>query len=207
MYAAVRAAVSGSTVDKNEQEAADDIMGLILSGLKSRGMHNYQLGFRDQGDPDALNAMSNDDLIKRCKMLCGYDDMSSAASMHDVKTAEMYRETEVKDGPAKPDAMMQKDAIELLNSRESMGKVPKIYLDDAVNEVGPQTRVVNGTNEFVVAVKNLVGDQTRLRQVHAAQEYLGLKLKAIEEAMRNLTAVRAAEAERADKAVTPNGVG
>lgn len=207
LYEAMRAAVSGSTVSQEEKDAVDDTMRLLLSGLKDRGVHNYQMGFRDQGDPDALNALSNDELLARCKALSCYND-DQAFSTHDTKVAGVYMEKSVPHSKPSSESLAE-DAIKLFNERSSIADntPPQTYLDDAVNQVGPQMRVFDGENEFVTSVKNLVGDQTRLRQVHAAQEYLGLKLKSIEEAMRGIAAVRAAEAEKAQKATTVNGVG
>jgi hypothetical protein len=86
-------------------------------------------------------------------------------------------------------------------------KVPQMYLDDAQNTPNNAPRVINASSEFIVAVRNLVGEQGRLRQVHGAQEYLGLKLKQLEEAMRKLTSIRKIEEDRMANKAQMQGVG
>jgi hypothetical protein len=205
LYEAIVAATSGSTCTEEELKAADTITLMVIDELKKRGVENYKMGFRDHGDPDALKALTPEKLLKRCKQVCGYtSDPRNAGTidMNDVKTAEVYTEstphaTSPKFNDKKQENLLE-DAVSLLNSRPSNAdhKVPQHYLDDADNYMDGKPRVINATNEFVIAVKNLVGEQGRIHQVHAAQEYVGLKLKEIEEALRKLTNVREAEADR-----------
>lgn len=213
LYEALVAAVSGSTVPENERDAADNVTMMVIDGLKKRGVENYQMGFRDHGDPEAMAKLTAEQLLQRCKAVSAYNGRDeNTFSMHDVKTAETYSEADVKRGPANPNPHGGIDALALLHERSSVmdHKVPQMYLDQADNTPGGKPRVINASNEFVVAIKNLVGEQFRLRQVHGAQEYLGLKLKQLEEAIRKLTAIRVLEDERLAKSqvkAEPQGVG
>ena len=215
IYEALVAAVSGSTVPEEETEAADTIMRMVLDGLKARGVENYRMGFRDHYDPEGMAKMTTDQLLARCKQLSAYSQErdENTFSMRDTKTAEVYSEAHVGRGPASVESVDGGiNALDLLHERPSImqHQVPQMYVDDAQNTPGGKPRVINASNEFVVAVKNLVGEQFRLRQVHGAQEYLGLKLKQLEEAIRKLTNIRQLEDERLQKALPkaePQGVG
>ena len=207
IYEALAAAVSGSTVPEEEMEAADTITRMIIEGLKARGVENYKMGFRDHGDPEAMAKMTTDELVERCKQLSAYGParQENTFAMRDTKTAEVYQEAEVGKGPQATtrDASVNPGitALDMLHQRPSVmdHKVPQMYIDDAQNTPNNMPRVIDASNEFVVAVKNLVGEQGRLRQVHGAQEYLGLKLKQLEEAIRKLTSIRQLEEERQAK--------
>lgn len=207
IYEALAAAVSGSTVPEEEMEAASTITRMIIEGLKTRGVRNYQMGFRDHGDPEAMEAMSTEDLLERCKQLSAYATPGdeNTFSMRDTKTAELYSEGEPHMGPKAglrdESVNPSVTALDLLHQRPSImdHKVPQMYIDDAQNTRNGAPRVIDASNEFVVAVRNLVGEQTRLRQVHGAQEYLGLKLKQLEEAIRKMTSIRQLEEERLQK--------
>jgi|GEM_PF-4861352 len=204
LYEAIYAGVSGTTCTDADRDNADDIARMVISELKKRGVENYRMGFRDHGDPDAIEAMTEDQLLQKCKALCSYtrDPRASGTISHlDVKSAEVHHEEHVKH--TEPKFMngqhhLQTDADGFMRERESAGKVPQQYLDDADNYEDGKPRVVNANSEFVIAVKNLVGEQTRLRQVHGAQEYIGLKLKQIEEACNNLREVQATEKSKAN---------
>lgn len=206
LYEALAAAVSGSTVPQEEAEAADTITRMVIEGLKARGVENYRMGFRDHYDPEGMAKMTTEQLLQRCKQLSAYSQVRDAntMSMRDTKTAEIYSESHSGKGP---NSMSSVDgglnALDLLHQRPSVmdHKVPQMYVDDGQNTPGGKPRVINAANEFVVAVKNLVGEQFRLRQVHGAQEYLGLKLKQLEEAIRKLTDIRQLEDERLQKAL------
>lgn len=206
IYESLAAAVSGSTVPEEEMENAKLITRMIIDGLKARGVENYRMGFRDQGDPEAMAKMTTEQLIERCQQLSSYAQprQENTFSMRDVKTAAQYTEALVGDGPSGRGASVDagENALDDLQKRPSVmdHKVPQMYLDDAENTPKGAPRVINASSEFIVAVRNLVGEQGRLRQVHGAQEYLGLKLKQLEEAMRKMTSIRKIEEERLQSA-------
>lgn len=213
IYEALAAAVSGSTVPEEEMENAALITRMIIEGLKARGVENYKMGFRDHGDPEAMAKMTTEQLVERCKQLSSYSQprQENTFSMRDVKTAAQYTEAHVSRGETGRDANVDAGAtaMELLQKRPSVmdHKVPQMYLDDAQNTPNNAPRVINASSEFIVAVRNLVGEQGRLRQVHGAQEYLGLKLKQLEEAMRKLTSIRKIEEDRMANKAQMQGVG
>lgn len=206
IYESLAAAVSGSTVPEEEMENAKLITRMIIGGLKARGVENYRMGFRDQGDPEAMAKMTTEQLIERCQQLSSYAQprQENTFSMRDVKTAAQYTEAHAGDGPSGRGASVDagENALDDLQKRLSVmdHKVPQMYLDDAENTPKGAPRVINASSEFIVAVRNLVGEQGRLRQVHGAQEYLGLKLKQLEEAMRKMTSIRKIEEERLQSA-------
>jgi bifunctional DNA-binding transcriptional regulator/antitoxin component of YhaV-PrlF toxin-antitoxin module len=85
--------------------------------------------------------------------------------------------------------MRPQDAVDLLKSRGSQKgqfAVPQVYLDDAENIPKSGIRIYNTDDQFIINIKDLVGAQDRINKSHSAQEYIGLKLKKIEEALRNL---------------------
>ena len=206
LYDAIVAAVSGSTCTEEEKETSENILRMIISALKEKGIPNYRMGFRDHGDPEALDSMTEDDLVTRCKQLSSYeaDPRAGGTITHqDVKSATVLYEEQVKHtdlnfGGAQIN--LQRDAEHHMRTTATNKFKPQRYLDDADNfDKDGKPVVVNANSEFIVAVKNLVGDQTRMRQTHSAQEYIGLKLKQIEEAMSNLREVRMAEKDNANR--------
>lgn len=167
----------------------DDLAKLLISGLKKRGIANYKMGFRHNGDPNALEKLTADDLITLCKRHSQYQEPRSL-TMKDVKTAGAYMEVagpttpQYNPAPLRPD-----DAVEILKNRASQNgqfAVPQAYLDDAENIPAKGIRVYNTDDQFIINIKDLVGAQDRINKSHAAQEYIGLKLMKIEEALKNL---------------------
>jgi hypothetical protein len=204
LYDASIAGASGSnsSVPLDEAKAqADQLMKMVIAGLKERGISNYQMGFRHNGDPDGLERLTADQLIALCQRQSSYQRKQDI-TQRDVKCAELLKEADSyfeqysglassdpnADAPMRPD-----DALEMLRRRASLNgryAVPQAYLDDAVNSPNDVPRVFNTNDEFVVSVQDLVGAQDRIRRCHGAQEYLGLKLKQIEETVRNLSDVK-----------------
>lgn len=207
LYEAVIAGVSGSRAEMSKDQEirhADQVMSLVIQGLKDRGIPNHKMGFRDRGDINALDKLTTKDLLALCKCCSSYVDPQDLEMFNDVKEAQQkladvyseYRhEGKPSVGETPPGRPWQ--AEELLNKRPSAAGPPQAYLDDIVtsNTPGGAPRVYDTNNEFVVAVKDLVGEQFRLRKCYAAQEYLGLKLKQIEEAMTKLRGARQKNAE------------
>jgi len=189
-------------------QTADDILGLIIDKLRKDGVPAHKMGFRHKGRPDLLEKLTTDDLLTLCHRASGYVGTPDL-TMCDVKTSEYFEAYAELGNSAQGTPIRPVDSENDLVRRGSQNGiygVPQVYLgDDAKNQV----RVINGDHEFVIGITDLVGDQTRMRKCHAAQEYLGLKLKQIEWAMRNLDEVnkeidayfdaKGDEAETADK--------
>jgi hypothetical protein len=221
LYIALRAAVSGGEYNTPETvKATDDLASLILSGLKQRGIPNHRLGFAFKGDLDELDGMSQDAILALAKRAAGLPEKGLLAGdicMQTCKEAQRFMLSRPK--PQKPaeNSHPFEDAAEWLNIRPSQKDhpVPAATLDAAVVSHDPngKVRAVNGDSEFVIAVKNLVGEQKRLGRSHAAQEYLGLKIKQIEDAIGKLQGAQKvadaefeqtmAEAEEAKEAFLP----
>lgn len=194
LYMAIRAACGGSRADKNAGKVMDNLTLLIINGVKSRGVKNHQLGFRFKGDIDALDALSDRDLLALAKRTAG--DIGTGPESTDIsilteKRAHRYVETvnhirKATDTKGHP----FEDAAALLHIRQSVSDHPQPdgYLDDAVvgNTPGGKVRVVDGDHEFIIGIQDLVGEQARLTRLHNADEYIGLKLKQIENSMRTL---------------------
>lgn len=202
LYDAVLAGASGSNSGVDMADAVgktDALMELVISGLKARGIENHKMGFRHNGDPNGLAELSTDQLIALCKRHSSYQRPQDL-TMADVKTAELlkqadsYLERYSQPGPEGEGAPLRPDdALEMLKRRATQNgqfAVPQAYLDDADNYRNGEPRVYNTNDEFIVSVRDLVGAQDRIRRCHAAQEYIGLKLKKIEDAMAALSEAR-----------------
>lgn len=194
LYAACYAAGAGSCNDQVEHKKnVDGLMGLVITGLRERKMPVYRMGFRDYGDPNALEALSNEELLDWCHTVSGYADpnITNAFTSAEGKTAAVeYAEAHPTPVSNKQWSVHMDDPYQLLMDRPSVKDHPvhQSRVDAAKNEV----RVFNTNHPFIVSAHCLVGDRNRLVQLHGAQEYLGLKLKQIEEAMSGLAGVRAA---------------
>jgi len=188
-----------STKPEEAQAKADQLFGLVISGLKARGVTVSKMGFRDYHDPAALEALDTDALLEWAKEQSGYTPCNAdTISLCDTKTASAaeYSEAYVGDGKDFTSAHLHDkpgSPEDILSSRDSL-KDPKNHasrLSNAANKTLP-VRVVNGNNSLVIAVRGLVGDQRRMTRLHAAKEYMGLKLKEIADAMNQLAGVREA---------------
>ena len=200
LYAACYAAGAGSDIDQaNHLRNVNNLMGMVIEGLKERGMPAYRMGFRDYGNPEKLEAMSTEDWLKHCMMVSGYGDMSvqNTFTMQEAKGASVekdaamtYSEAHTADQPIDFWSDQTNDPVKILMNRPSVKdyKIPQFRVDQAKNHV----RVFNSNHPFIISVENLIGDRSRMVQLHGAQEYLGLKLKQIEEAISALSGVRAA---------------
>jgi hypothetical protein len=199
MYAAM---VATCTEEKCEPEVAqakaDQLFGLVISGLRARGLTVSKMGFRDYYDPGALEALDNDALLEWAREQAGYEPKHMGTiSICDAKTASsLYSETRPKETGEFASAHRPEDKgspSDILDTRGSVvdNRIHSSRLENAKNEANP-VRVVNGNNVLIVAVNGLVGDQRRMTRLHAANEYLGLKLKEIAEAMNQLAGIREA---------------
>ncbi len=212
LYQAIMAAVSGHRAPEDVRETARSLVMLIIQGLKKRGVANHRMGFRHNGDVPALDRLKGEELMERCeKSFPGLN--SSDLDMEEAKRAN-YTQYVVANGD-KPDLQdMVSEAEKHLSARPSQAKypVPAQYLDpkNVDNLPGGSPRVINTDNEFVIAISDLVGDQSRMTRLHSAQEYVGLKLKQIESTMRDLiSAKKTAEAafEKSGNAMPPMAIG
>lgn len=201
LYDAIIAGLSGSNSGVDFEDAVDktdEVMLLIIHGLKERGIPNHRFGFRYAGDPDEFDRLPPEKLLELCKRESSYQRPQDL-TMRDVKTASSYREWHAPESK-KNDAPLRPEAAEAwLNERPSQNRpyaVPDTYLEYADN-FGPdgKVRAYNTNSQFIVSIRDLVGAQDRLRRCHAAQEYIGLKLKRIDEALGALASkIKRAEA-------------
>jgi hypothetical protein len=208
LYYALRQAVSGATATDQDRKKTDDLALLILDALKSRGVPNHRLGFRFQGDVAALNKMSADDILALAKQALGITDEWGDICPETVKKAQRYVEYVSKVAPKKGPDQPFEAAAEFLQKRPSQKDHPSPapYLDDKAtsNTPGGKIRIANADNEFVVSIRDLLTAQERLGRAHNANEYLGLKLKQIEQALRDLgDAKKKAETEFDKEAMLP----
>jgi len=199
LYQAVMVACSGRRLAQEEiRKNGEDLMMLIILGLKKRGVPNHRMGFRHRGDPATLDKLSPDDLLKLCQLSTG-QIKEHDVDMRLTKIANYDEHTVKATGPV-PSQRMDEEAAEFLNKRTSVKQYPvaQTYLDDrnVDNLPGGKPKVLNTNNEFIIAVTDLMGDQSRMVRLHSANEYIGLKLKQIEQAMRKLDgAQKTADAE------------
>ncbi len=196
LYTAVAAGVGGTHgVTEADRTAADDLMLLVIKGIKERGIPNHRLGFRSRGNINLLDKLSAEELLTLCKRSTGRiheHDIPTSLS----KVAEFLEKMAEKPEHTEP----------ALNSMT--GEVVQPYLDEKYvdNLPGGKPLIINGENEFVIGIKDLIGDQGRMHRCHAANEYIGLKLKQIEQNLRGLrTAQKTAEDKLAGMA--PPGAG
>lgn len=206
LYLAVWTSCSGDLSGVDAIDHADDIMSVIISGLKKRGVPNHKMGFHWKGDMDALAKLDADDLLALAKRSAGIDKIPGGGdlSIQTQKQAQRYLENVHKHAPNRDDSPHpSEDAAEWLGIRPSQKEHPwpSSYLDEKVvsNTPGGRPKAINGDCEFVIGVRDLRGVQSRLTRSHNAQEYLGLKLKQIEHAMRQIKdAEKVAEAHYDD---------
>lgn len=200
---ALYAAVSGSRSGKDACKHTDQLLTLIVQGLKNRGIPNHRLGFHWDADIDAIEDLSVEDIVALAKrsanIHCAYE---GDITIQTQKRAQRYLESVPEaSGPTGQHPFL--DASDYLQSRPSVQHfgVPETYLDsknvDNLHAGAP--KVVDGDSEFVIGIQDLMGAHDRKQRVHAAQEYLGLKIKQIEGAMRKLEgAKKTAEARFAE---------
>lgn len=189
LYAAVAASVSGSNgVTEEDRDSADKLMMLIIKAVQERGIPNHRLGFRNRGNVELLDSLSSEDLMDLCKRSTGrIHEQDIPMSL--CKIAAYLKATHTE-----PE----------LNSQG--GEVAQPYLDEKYvdNLPGGKPLVINGENEFIIGIKDLMGDQSRMQRCHSANEYIGLKLKQIEHSLRGLKgAEKSAEAKYALATVPP----
>lgn len=199
---ALYAAVSGSGSGPDAAKSVDNLLTLIVQGLKERGIPNHRLGFRWDADIDEIEKLSTEDIVAMAKrsagLQCGGD-----LSLQTQKRAQRYIEQVPDYASMRPTGQHPfEDAADHLQNRPSVKDfgVPQAYLDDknVSNTPNGRPKVVNGDSEFVIGIRDLMGAQDRLMRLHAANEYLGLKVKQIEGAMRGLKTAQLKAAEDLD---------
>lgn len=209
MYYAMMAAISGSTVPAHVVKSTDQFFLLVIDELLKRGISKARMGFKWQGDIEAINKLSAEDLLALCKRACGRP-YEGDITMETQKSAQVYLQTVNYVNPNLAKNQPYEEAAKFLNVRPSIvdHAVPSFMLDDKYNGNTPKGKpvVMNGDSEFIIAVKDLVGEQQRLVKLHNSDEYLGLKIKEIEHAISDISKSRDevqtkfAVAEAAEKA-------
>jgi hypothetical protein len=184
MYRAVLATTCHTNGD---DEGGRDLMRLVISGLKDRGFPNNKMGFRHQGDRNAIEALSVDDLMSLCDRAVGFDRGYANPDIADAQLTKVARAYLENTAPlAAFDGNLADEAEARMSGRPSLGA--GTFLDDAFtdNEPNGKARVINGENEFIIAVKDLVGAQDRIGKLRSAQTYLAVKLEEIADARGKL---------------------
>ncbi len=209
MYYAMMAAISGSTVPAHVVKSTDQFFLLVIDELLKRGISKARMGFKWQGDLEAIDKLSAEDLLALCKRACGRP-YEGDITMETQKSAQVYLQTINYVNPSLAKNHPYEEAAKFLGVRPSIADhgLPSFMLDDKYNGNTPKGKpvVMNGDSEFIIAVKDLVGEQQRLTKLHNASEYLGLKLKEIEGAVdavsksRDEAQTKFAEADAAEKA-------
>jgi hypothetical protein len=192
LYAALRAAVSGTRAGPDAMKQTDQLALILIDGIKDRGMPNSRLGFRYTGDVNVVDELSSEDILALCRRAAGIPDHEGIGiTMATQKTAQML--VTLAEGVFKsrgPERHPFEDAAADLGLRHSTSVkyLPAHYLDEAFTNNTPNGKpvVLNGDVQFVIGVKDLIGAQQRLAKCHAAQEFLGLKLQQIEATIREL---------------------
>jgi len=176
LYLAVMAAVEG------DEAGARNLMSLVVTGLKARGVPNHKMGFRYPGELGAIDALSTEDLLALCDRSLGYTrgEMTKRAARYMESVPEHGTTTLTGKHP-------YEDAAAWLVNRPSVRdhKLPQSYLDEknTGNLPNGKPRVINADSEFVIGVRNLVGARDRLRKLRNADEFMGRKLEEISRAM------------------------
>jgi hypothetical protein len=190
LYAACYAAVSGTraATDK-DRENVDDIMTLVVSELKKRGIPNHRMGFRYEYDPADIDGLSAEDLVSMCRAVAKCDSCGNLDQRLTKTASRFYEETAILRNLDANQHPYQEAAL-WMNRRPAVTQhgVPQAFLDDNITSNTPASgiRSFNGDSEFVIGVKDLVGAQDRLGKLHNSQEYFGLKLKEIAEALSDV---------------------
>ena len=203
LYQAIFASAGGGSATEAQRKSVDDLALLLLDGLKRRGVQNHRLGFRHRGNVAALDKLSSEELLALAKRALG-QVVPQDLVMEPTKKAD-YVEASVSNSDNTRIPLLMDEAGKYLNERSSVKDYPcpQPYLDDfnTDNLVNGEPKAFNGESTFVVSVSDLMGDQSRMVRMHSANEYIGLKLQQIEEAMRKLmSAQKMAEAEMEKKA-------
>lgn len=198
LYRAIMATVSGERAGECAEEEARKVLRLIVEGLKERGVPNHRLGFRYAANKNEIDGLSTEDIISMCEHAVAYDRGEL------TKAAQLYIEKQPDYATMKStDLHPYEDAAAWMENRPSQSdhKLPQTYLDErnTGNMPGGHARVFDGDSEFIVSVKDLMGARDRVLKLHSAQEYLGLKMKEIAEAVGQLKRAQHIAAEQFDK--------
>jgi hypothetical protein len=198
LYRAIMATVSGERAGEGAEEEARKVLRLIVEGLKERGVPNHRLGFRYAANKNEIDGLSTEDIISMCENAVSYDRGEL------TKAAQLYIEKQPDYATMKStDLHPYEDAAAWMENRPSQSdhKLPQTYLDErnTGNMPGGHARVFDGDSEFIVSVKDLMGARDRVLKLHSAQEYLGLKMQEIAEAVKHLKTAQHIAAEQFDR--------
>lgn len=194
LYYAMQAAISGSKVPSEVVKSTDNFMLLVIDELLKRGVSKVRMGFKYRGDMAAIEKLSPEDLLALCKRACG-KPYEGSITMETQKSAAVYIQHVQRNGSTKvPTGHPYEEAAKFMGLRPSVADdgVPSNYLDDKYNSNTPKGKPVamNGDSEFIIAVKDLVGEQDRLVKIHSADEFIGLQLLQIQKTLAGLREAR-----------------
>jgi hypothetical protein len=192
LYFAMRSAVNGQGATDDDRRVTDMLALHILGELKKRGLPNQALRVAFRGDPRQLESLDEGDILALVKLSLGIP--SDAAEDTDIlnparKQARLYVEHVSAMAAPRPDSDrgfdLGTEAAEWLTKSpiQQENAVPEAWVRAAEPLLNGKPRVINANSEFVTAIKDLVNSQQRLGKNHNAQEYLGLKLKDIADAL------------------------
>lgn len=192
LYEAVMAGCEGTRASPEDRENADHLMAMIIEGLKQRGVPNHRMGFRYLHDKRALDALDTQQLVARCRYIYYKQHPPRDLDQRDVAKYAAVTETWPVDigpipGNKGPNQNID-EANDFMKTRPTVAAAwdAQAYLDDPDNIPAGGIRVINGQNEFVIGITDMVGTQARVWRARSANEYLGLKLKEIEQLLTEL---------------------
>jgi hypothetical protein len=205
LYQAIYASVGGGGATLADRVKADELALLLLAGLKKRGYPNHKLGFRHRGNIKALDALKPVEILALSKLALGIETPSDL-SMGATKQADYAEKLTVGSADSNiPFLAQEAETWMKFRPSEIEHSCPQAYVDDSINNNLPNGKpvVFNTDNTFIVSIKDLMGDQSRMVRLHGAQEYIGLKLKQIEDALVNLKTAEKTAAEKTARSAKP----
>lgn len=204
LYTAVCAAVNGPMAGMDDREAARKIMKLVIEGLRERQVPVMRMGFARTVGYNEMEKLTSDDLVDLCELSLRQMDTAKEPKLAKLAAYFQHDHTGSKDLSGKHP---YQDAEDWLARRPSAQHRP-LDPEWASNTPGGEVRVINGDNEFIIAVKDLISARERKLKLHDAQEYIGLRLKQIDEGIRALREKRAeVEAKQAAVGSALAGIG
>jgi hypothetical protein len=205
LYTAVCAAVNGPMAGDEDRHVARLIMKLVIEGLRERKFPVHKMGFKNTVGANAMEELTNEDLMRMCETVLHqmdtYKEPKLAAfgthqdPLHPSKVAAYFQHDHK--GRAPSGKQPFEDAATWLTERPS-AQDPNLPMDPdwASNTPGGKIRVLDGNSEFIVGVKDLISARERKLKLHDSQEYIGLRMKQIDEGIRALVEKRASVEQR-----------
>lgn len=193
LYEAMYMTVSGSGATDDDRKNINTIALAILKGLQARGIPNFRLGFRRTVSVPDIEALSPEAILLLTKRVLGLPATDGFCD-ESIKISARYLEQYVLEGDPPVPSQLPQEANDYLVNRESqrMGR-DQMHLDEKytrnIGDNGGPAVVVNGDNEFVLAVKDMAASRDRLRRTWAAMDSIGTHLHKIVQAQQKTQGV------------------